>query len=201
MTKAKTMLMVLSVALVGALSSPICAQNFRAASAASYIDRGHVSFGKGNLESALADFSIALSFDPQSAVAYYNRGVVRGAQHELDLALNDFNRALQIDVQLAEAWVNRTAVRYAYVIWEWPSATSIEPSSSSRDWLSPGPFAALFSSPEANSRQPLPIAANRSNSTRTSQRITAIAALRANSEAIWMEPSRINHRQSNLIHN
>ena len=50
------------------------ASQTRSASAASYIDRGLEFHRKGNLDRAIADYTIAIPFDPKSAPAHFNRG-------------------------------------------------------------------------------------------------------------------------------
>ena len=44
-------------------------------SAASYVERGHDWYEKGELDRAMADFNIALTFDAQCANAYLFRGL------------------------------------------------------------------------------------------------------------------------------
>ena len=58
------------------LNSLTClAQNPRAVSASSYLERGNEWQRKGELDRAIADFNIAIAFDPNFAGAYLNRGL------------------------------------------------------------------------------------------------------------------------------
>ena len=49
-------------------------QASRAATAASYFDRGSEWHAKGELERAISDYTFALTFDPQLAPAHFQRG-------------------------------------------------------------------------------------------------------------------------------
>ena len=53
------------------------AQNSRAATAASYLERGAAWVSKGELDRAIADFDLAIASDPTLALAFYNRGSAR----------------------------------------------------------------------------------------------------------------------------
>ena len=66
------------------------------ATAASYVDRGNSSFAKGEMDRAIADFSLALEFNPRYADAFYNRGAARCRKRDWEAALADFDRAIQL---------------------------------------------------------------------------------------------------------
>src|SRR5262245_37252605 len=83
------------------------AQTSRAASAASYIDRGNEWMKKGELDKAIADYELAIAFDSRSAGAYYNRGNVRNCKGDFEGALKDFNRAIELDPRYENAYLNR----------------------------------------------------------------------------------------------
>ncbi len=59
------------------------AQTSRAATAASYLERGNEWMTKGELDRAIADYSLAIAFDSQSAIAYYNRSCARQLKGDL----------------------------------------------------------------------------------------------------------------------
>ena len=70
------------VALTLTVTAQTRTENSRAASAASYLERGNQWLAKGDLERALADYDLAIASDPRAAIAYYNRGIVRQRQGE-----------------------------------------------------------------------------------------------------------------------
>ncbi|MBI3951753.1 MAG: tetratricopeptide repeat protein [Acidobacteria bacterium] len=94
------------------LTSPAAQAQSRSPSAVSYLERGNAWQAKGDLDQAIADYTIALTFDPHCAIAYYNRGQVRIIQGVLDKALEDFSRAIELDPRLAKAYHNRGTIRY-----------------------------------------------------------------------------------------
>jgi Tfp pilus assembly protein PilF len=53
------------------------AQNSRASSAASYLERGASWMANGEIERAIADYDLAIAFDSRSALVYYNRALAR----------------------------------------------------------------------------------------------------------------------------
>ena len=63
---------ILPIILFFILSASVSkAQNSR--SAVAYLDRGNASYGKGNLEAAIADYDTAIVFDPRYALAFFKR--------------------------------------------------------------------------------------------------------------------------------
>src|SRR5262245_48670812 len=76
------------------LNVPHCqAQNLRAATAASYIERGNEWFAKREYARAEADFTLAVATDPNNAEAYYNRATARDQLGKLAESLQDYDRA------------------------------------------------------------------------------------------------------------
>src|SRR5262245_63356294 len=63
------------------------AQNSRAATAASYLDRAAGWLSKGELDRAIADFDLAIASDPTIAVAFYNRGDARSRKRDPEGAI------------------------------------------------------------------------------------------------------------------
>ena len=80
--------------------------------AADYVNRGVVRYGKGDADGAIADFNKAIEIDPKSAEAYYDRGNLRRAKSDLDGAIADYTKAIEIDPQYANARYNRAVSRY-----------------------------------------------------------------------------------------
>src|SRR5262245_34912178 len=52
-------------------------QASRAASAASYLERGNSWMAKGEVDRAIADYDLAIAFDSRVAAAYHNRSLAR----------------------------------------------------------------------------------------------------------------------------
>ncbi len=75
--------------------------------AASYYWRGRARAHRGELESAIDDFSHAIRVDPEMAEAYLHRGKAFFKQEKLELAATDFERAIQYDRTLAEGLASR----------------------------------------------------------------------------------------------
>ena len=80
-------------------------------SAAAYLQRANDNYARGEVESAIADFGIAISFQPDLAVAYCNRGIAKRAVGDLDGAVADLDLAIQLAPHLAEAYNARGCVR------------------------------------------------------------------------------------------
>src|SRR5215468_3808355 len=97
-------------------AAPVQAQNSRAYSAASYLERGNAWMAKGEIERAIADYDLAIArerkgdlagavsdydqaigLNTRYADAYINRGIVRCRLGEIDAAINDFNRAIEFN--------------------------------------------------------------------------------------------------------
>ncbi len=85
-------LIVFSLALTASL---VQAQTSRAASAASYLERG-AELDRGNLDRAIADFNRAIELDRRIARAYMNRGLVRLLQGQKSEAQKGFARCIKL---------------------------------------------------------------------------------------------------------
>lgn len=66
------------------------AQNLRATTSSSYVERGNEWHAKGEYERALADFDLAIASDPSNAIAYYNRAATQYQLKGYERALADF---------------------------------------------------------------------------------------------------------------
>jgi hypothetical protein len=65
--------------------------------------RGHVHLHKGDLDSAIADFSKVIAQDDRNAAAYHGRGLARTDRGDYAGARDDFAAALRRDPKLAAA--------------------------------------------------------------------------------------------------
>ena len=82
-------------------------------SAITYLERGKVSFAKGNFAAAIDNFNKAIKLKPGWAQAYVERGIARRMNGELDQAIEDFDEATRLDSRttqnnggVAEAYTN-----------------------------------------------------------------------------------------------
>ena len=93
------------------VQNPDSTQGSRSQSAASYVERGNDWLKKGNFESAISDYSLAIAFDGSSPQAFYNRGLARERSGDRDGALRDFEKALQLNPRLVPALQSRGILR------------------------------------------------------------------------------------------
>src|SRR5262245_13821293 len=77
---------------------------------ASYIERRDKFHSQGDLDRAIADYTIAIQVAPNFALAYFNRALVRQEKGDLDASVADYTKALEIDPGSADAFVNRANV-------------------------------------------------------------------------------------------
>ena len=77
-----------------------------------YNDRGLARLMLGNLEGAIADFSLAINQDTNNHRAFYNRACACHRMGDLLSAVRDFTAALQLDPNRAEAYVNRGIIHH-----------------------------------------------------------------------------------------
>ncbi len=72
-----------------------------------YDNRGVGYNGKGQYDSAIPDFDVAIRLDPNNNQAFNNRGNAYQAKGQYDRAIQDYNQALRIDSNYALAYNNR----------------------------------------------------------------------------------------------
>src|SRR5262249_57701946 len=89
-----------------AMAWEVQAQNSRADSAASYLNRGNDWLTKGELDLAIADYNLAIAFDPRSAMAFFNLGRIWELKGDLDRALADYSRPIEINPRYDSPFYN-----------------------------------------------------------------------------------------------
>jgi tetratricopeptide (TPR) repeat protein len=72
-----------------------------------YLNRGVEHKSKGELDSAIADYSEAIRVAPSRVAAYFNRGNAWIAKGDRDRAIGDYDAALRLDPKYVEAYDNR----------------------------------------------------------------------------------------------
>jgi tetratricopeptide (TPR) repeat protein len=78
--------------------------------AAAHRARGYWKHQKGDLESALVDYDIAINLDPRNVEGYDYRADVYQDQGELDHAIADYNMSIGINPTYAAAYYSRGRV-------------------------------------------------------------------------------------------
>ena len=79
--------------------------------AEAYNLRGVQKAELGELESAIADFDMAISLNPGKAGIYYNRGLAKTELNQFNAAIADFDMAISLQPDFAPAYNNRGNVR------------------------------------------------------------------------------------------
>lgn len=72
-----------------------------------YSNRGYASYERGNLNSALDDFSHALRIDSKFSDAYKNRAFIYMKQRKYSAALRDANSRIQLDPTMPNSYMSR----------------------------------------------------------------------------------------------
>ena len=72
-----------------------------------YNSRGNACFGKGDLDTAIADYTEAIRIKPDDARVYCNRGEAHAKKGDLDKAIADFTKAIQFDPENGSAYSQR----------------------------------------------------------------------------------------------
>jgi tetratricopeptide (TPR) repeat protein len=97
--------------------------------------KGEAAQKKGDLKSAITNFSEAIRLDPKLVTAYNNRGLVYYEKHELDKAIADFNEAIRLDPKLTSAYGHRAD---AYEDKGNPPLLTLGPSPRDHEYMAPG---------------------------------------------------------------
>jgi tetratricopeptide (TPR) repeat protein len=97
-----------------------------------YNNRGVAKVRKGDLDSAVKDFTSALDRNPAYADAFKNRGIARQMQGGYDAAIADFNRALRLDAKSPDLYNARGSAfidkrEYDLAIADFDKAISLDP--------------------------------------------------------------------------
>ena len=82
----------------------------RASAGDPLLNAGRDQMAKGNYDSAITYFSMAIDIWSKNDEAYIDRGVACAAKNQLDSAVADLNTALQINPNSSEAYSSRAAV-------------------------------------------------------------------------------------------
>jgi tetratricopeptide (TPR) repeat protein len=61
-----------------------------------YLRRGEKAYTKGDLNTAIIDFTQSIQLNPKAAQAYYHRGLAYVDQKDIPEAIADFNKALEL---------------------------------------------------------------------------------------------------------
>src|SRR5258708_36154620 len=65
--------------------------------ATEYLDRGDISYTRGDYASAIADYNQAIQLNPQSDKAYYGRGLAEYSRGDRRGALADFTQSIALN--------------------------------------------------------------------------------------------------------
>jgi tetratricopeptide (TPR) repeat protein len=68
-----------------------------------YFDRGSAKQAKGDMDSAIVDYTKTLQLKPDLAEAYYNRGIAKRANGDFGGAKADLNNALKLKPNFLDA--------------------------------------------------------------------------------------------------
>jgi len=83
-----------------------------------YDSRGLLRAQVGDMDGAIADYTLALKFHPGSARILANRGRVLSRQEDYQDAISDFDRAIQLNPNNALAYCDRGYALYFLDEWE-----------------------------------------------------------------------------------
>ena len=106
-------MMVISIIIIPILLSCASTQQKQTEStdAEFYLNRGVVSYHKGQYDKAISDFTKALEINPRYTEAYNLRGGVYSRKGQNDEAISDYSKAIEIDPRDVRA--------YNYRAWEY----------------------------------------------------------------------------------
>ena len=86
-------------------------QQVRAQDAFAYAKSGEAKSDKGDLDGAIADYTLAIQLNPKFARAYHIRGNAKFRKGDLDGAIADLSQAIQLGPKDAEAYSLRGAAK------------------------------------------------------------------------------------------
>ena len=72
-----------------------------------YFRYGVEAYQRGDLDSAIQDYTKAIALNPYLAGVYYNRGLAYGEKGDHDRAIQDYDKAIVLKPDYAEAYNNR----------------------------------------------------------------------------------------------
>jgi len=78
-----------------------------------YNNRGFAYANKGDLETAMKDYSQAIELDPDSYYPFSNRGFARYTQGDIEGAIRDYNHWIRLKPENADAYINRGLARHS----------------------------------------------------------------------------------------
>ena len=88
-------------------SATLTSNDYDPALAKAANDAGNAEYAKGDLDSAIAKYDLAIKFDPNYSVAYSDRGNAFRSKGDFDKAIADYDQAIRLDPKYADAYNNR----------------------------------------------------------------------------------------------
>jgi tetratricopeptide (TPR) repeat protein len=94
---------------------------------ASNLNAGNAAYNKGDLDTAIADYTKAIELKPDDAEAYYNRGVAYGDKKLDDQAIADYTKAIELKPDDVDAVAYRGKKLYDQAIADYTKAIELKP--------------------------------------------------------------------------
>ena len=79
----------------------------RSQTASNHFERGLAANRAGDLQTAIAEYTIAIQMDPKNSATYYNRAIVYEKAKEPGLALIDLTKSIELKPDRPAAYTNR----------------------------------------------------------------------------------------------
>ena len=116
-------------------TGPIAGNNL----ATAYYNRGIAYAGKGQWDSAIADYDQTILLSPKNADAFYNRGTAYAKRGQYQQAIADYDQAIQLDPRNTFTYVSRGNAylnndQYELAIADYTQAIQLDPANP--DYLS-----------------------------------------------------------------
>ena len=73
-----------------------------------YFDRGYAAAEKGDYDTAIQEYTLAIEKDPNHPYAYNNRGISYKKLGQYERAIQDYNMAIELDPKYIRAYRNRS---------------------------------------------------------------------------------------------